>query len=197
MRAALGLPAAAPVVAQVARLVEYKGARQLVRAAALVRRQRPDVWFLLCGYAAGDDAYLRSLHDEAAALGVADRVRIAPWPGPIGDIWAAVDLHAHPSLLDSSPISRIDESMALGLPLVATTTGGIPELVEDGRTGLLVPPGDPGAVAAALLRLLGEPETAARLGTAARRRYEERHRPEQMTRALEGVIEGVLARRAR
>ncbi len=196
VRGALDLPPGATVVGQVARLVEYKGARQLLRAAALVRRRRPDVWFLLCGYDGDDDAYVRSLRDEAAALGVADRVRIAPWPGPIGDVWAAIDLHAHPSLLDSSPIA-IHESMAVGLPLVATTTGGIPELVEDGRTGLLVPPGDPDAVAAALLRLLGEPATAARLGAAARRRWEERHQPEQMTRALEGVIDDVLARRRR
>jgi glycosyltransferase involved in cell wall biosynthesis len=194
VRRELRIPPAAPVVAQVARLVPAKGQRELLAAAALVRRARPEVWFLVVGYDAGDGAYTARLHAEARALGVADRVRITPWPGPIADVWGAVDVHVHASLLDSSPIA-IHESMAIGLPLVATTAGGIPELVEHERTGLLVPPGDPAALAAALLRVLDEPATAARLADGARRRHRARPRPEQMARALEDVFAGVAAGR--
>ncbi len=194
VRRALGLPADARVVGQVARIVRYKGQLQLIRAAAEVSAREPDVHFLICGYAGGDPEYAAHLHSEAAALGIADRVRITPWPGPIADLWRAIDIHAHPSLLDSSPIA-IHESMALGLPAVVSSAGGIPELVAHEATGLVVPPDDPTALAEAILRLLREPRTAAALGAAARRRYLERHRPEQMTRALEELIAGIHARK--
>ena len=66
---------------------------------------------------------------------------MTPWPGDIAEVWQAVDIHAHPSLLDSSPIA-IHESMALGLPAVVSSAGGIPELVEHDVTGLVVPTDD-------------------------------------------------------
>jgi glycosyltransferase involved in cell wall biosynthesis len=186
MRRALAIPERARVIGQVARIVEYKGQLPLIRAAARVMRDAPDVWLLLCGYVHAPE-YAATLEREARALGVAGRVRILPWPGAIADVWRAVDLHAHPSLLDSSPIA-IHESMALGLPAVVSSAGGIPELVADEVTGLVVPPNDVAALARALARLLSEPQTCARLGEAARRRYLARHRPEQMTRAIEALI---------
>jgi glycosyltransferase involved in cell wall biosynthesis len=194
VRAALGLPGEARVVGQVARIVRYKGQLQLIRAAAEVSAHARDVYFLVCGYAGGDPEYAARLRSEAAALGIADRVRITPWPGPIADVWRAIDIHVHPSLLDSSPIA-IHESMALGLPAVVSSAGGIPELVAHEATGLVVPPDDTPALSAAILRLLQEPRTAAALGAAARRRYLERHRPEQMTRALEALIARLHARK--
>ena len=186
MRRALGIPESARVIGQIARIIEYKGQLPLIRAAARVMRESPDVWLLLCGYAYGGD-YAATLEREARELGIADRVRILPWPGMIADVWRAVDVHAHASLLDSSPIA-IHESMALGLPAVVSSAGGIPELVEHEVTGLVVPPNDVVALAGALRRLLSEPHTCARLGEAARRRYLARHRPEQMTRAIEALI---------
>ncbi|MDB4966603.1 MAG: hypothetical protein JWN44_2292 [Myxococcales bacterium] len=194
VRRRLGIPEAAPVVGQIARVIHYKGQLQLLRAAAEVHRRRPDVWFLICGYSASDPEFANSLEREVETLAIGHRVCMTPWPGPIGDIWQAVDIHAHPSLLDSSPIA-IHESMALGLPAVVSSAGGIPELVEHEVTGLVVPVNDTSALSGSIVRLLDEPATRARLGAAARSRYAERHRPEQMTSAIEALISDLHARK--
>lgn len=196
VRETLGLPTTPRirVVAQIGRLVPFKGHRVFLDAAARVARAVPDVHFLLCGYPGPNRAYVAELHTLARTLGVAERVRITGYPGPIGDVWNAVDLHVHASLFDSAPLA-IHESMALGLPAVVTAVGGVPELVSDGVTGLVVPPGDAAALTRGLLRLLGDPRLAQRLGAAARRRHRQWHRPEIMTRALEELMVMALERR--
>src|SRR5207247_1743863 len=119
--------------------------------------------------------------------GIGDRVIIAHYPGPIGDVWSVIDLHVHSSLYDSLPIA-VQEGMSLGKPAIVTSVGGIPDMVENERTGLVVPPGDSEALGAAILRLLRDQPTAERLGQAAAQRYEERYRPEVMTRAIEDLF---------
>ncbi|MDD5658005.1 MAG: glycosyltransferase, partial [Elusimicrobia bacterium] len=86
------------------------------------------------------------------------------------------------------------EGMAAGRPVVASRVGGLPDLVADGETGLLVPPGDAGALAAALGRLAGEPQFAARLGSAARRRCAERFSLERFGADTEGLYGELLGR---
>jgi glycosyltransferase involved in cell wall biosynthesis len=196
VRESLGLPTGPGirVVAQIGRLVPFKGHRVFLDAAARVARAVPDVYFLLCGYPGPNRGYVTELQTLARTLGVADRVRITSYPGPIGDIWNAVDLHVHASLFDSSPLA-IHESMSLGLPAVVTAVGGIPELVSDGVTGLMVPPGDAAALTGGILRLLGDPRLAQRLGAAAQRRHRRWNRPEIMTRALEDLMVTALERR--
>ena len=175
------------VVGQVSRLIPYKGQRVLLRAAREVLSQRPDTYFILTGYANEDPAYADTLRREALALGVAERVRIVSWPGSIGDIWEVIDVHAHASLHDSLPIA-ITEGMSLAKPAVVTNVGGVEEMVTHEETGLVVPTNDPGALAAGVLRLLRDPATCRRLGAAAQCRYQERYRPEVMSRALEDLF---------
>ena len=174
------------IIGQVARLIDYKGQHVLLRAAPKVLAQCPDAAFLLVGYTLNED-YQEELERLAQELGIGDRVRIVSYPGRIGDVWSAIDIHVHPSLFDSQPIAII-EGMSLGKPAVVTSAGGIPEMVEHGRTGLVVPPGDPMALANAILQLLESPQLAGRLGEAARQRYEERYRPETMISALENIF---------
>jgi len=174
------------VIGQVARQIHYKGQHVLLHAAPNILARYPDAAFLLVGYTLNED-YREDLKHLAGELGVADRVRLVSYPGPIGDVWQAIDIHAHPSLFDSLPIA-ITEGMSLGKPAVVTSTGGIPELVEHGRTGLVVPPDDPVALADALLQLLANEKLASQLGEAAKRRYEQRYRPEIMTSALEELF---------
>jgi glycosyltransferase involved in cell wall biosynthesis len=178
------------VIGQVSRLISYKGHRVLLDAARLVLAEEPRTAFLLCGYAK-PPSYRDELLRHAADLGIADRVRIAGYPGSIGDVWAALDLHAHASLLDSSPIA-IHESMAFGLPLVATRVGGIPDLVTDGETGLTVEPGDAGALANALLKLLRAPEEARAMGQRAQARYHQHYTVSVMTRAIEDLFTSLV-----
>src|SRR5439155_1820363 len=120
-------------------------------------------------------------------LGLADRIALAGYPGPIGDVWNVIDIHVHASLFDSLP-NAIIEGMSLGKPAVVTAVGGIPEIVTDGETGLVVPPGDVDGLEAALTHLVRSPMFAARLGEAARRRHQQRLRPEHLTSSMEHLF---------
>jgi glycosyltransferase involved in cell wall biosynthesis len=193
MRNLLGLPEdpKVQVIGQVSRLIPIKGHKVLLAAARLVLDQEPDAAFLIVGYDEAAGSYKRCLEQEAAALGIAHRVRIVSYPGHIGDVWKVIDIHGHASVVDSLP-SALIEGMSLGKPAVVTSVGGIPEVVQDDKTGLVVPPGDPNALSKALLRLLREPETAKRLGDEAKRRYEELYRPEIITRKLENFFEDLI-----
>src|SRR6185369_5541368 len=109
----------------------------------LVLAQRPDAFFLICGFPR-EPGYDDELRRTAASLGIAERVRITSYMGPVADVWAAIDLHVHASLFDSSPLAIL-EAMSLRKTSVVTSVGGIPELVAHEVTGLVVPPGDPAA----------------------------------------------------
>ena len=184
MRRKFGLPVnpEVRVIGQISRLLPLKGHRVLIDAARRVIEQEPNTAFLICGYL-NSSGYVDKLRRQAADLGIADRVRIVSYPGPVGDVWAAIDIHAHASLYDSAPIA-IHESMALGLPAVLTRVGGIPDMVQHGVTALVVPPDDPEAFATALLRLLRDPDFAHRLGAAARGRHESNYRAEIMENSI-------------
>jgi glycosyltransferase involved in cell wall biosynthesis len=193
-RSRLGLPPdGGKVIGMIAGLVPYKGQDLLVEAAPRVLREEPDSWFLFCGYAR-DAAYRRALEQRARELGIEARTRFVRYPGPIGDVWRAIDLHVHPSRFDSAPLT-ISEGMALGKPLVAAAVGGIPELVEDGVSGLLVPADDSGALASGIVRVLRDPVLLARLGAGARLRYQAHHRPQLMMAELDRVFCNLLAGR--
>ena len=180
------------VFGQVSRLVPYKGHRVLLDAARQVLEQEPSTAFLLCGYPQPPQ-YLADLQHHAARLGIANRVRIKGYPGPIGDVWSAIDIHVHASLHDSSPIA-IHESMALGLPAVVTDVGGVRELVQDGETALVVPPGDAQALAEALLRVMRDPALARSLGEQARLRFSDHFQAGIMTHALEDLFSTLVGR---
>ena len=189
MRQALGLPEdpRVRVVGQVATLLPTKGQDDLLEAARRVLAEESNVAFLLLGYPRGGSSYADDLRQQARRLGIEGSVRICGYPGNNGDAWKVIDIHAHPTRLDSLP-QAIMEAMSLGIPSVVTPTGGIPTMVDHERTGLVVPERDPAALAQALLRLLREPETASRLGRAAQARYRERYTTAVMTGALENLF---------
>ncbi len=188
IRRALGLPEdpSVQVIGQVATLTPSKGQMVLLDAAQTVLRRVPAAAVLLVGFPR-DQSFKQALIEHAEQLGIADRVRIVSYPGNIGDVWRAIDIHVHPTLLDSLP-QAIIEAMSLGLPSVVTPTGGIPTLVGHETTGLIVPAGDSGALAQALIRLLEEPSTVRRLGAAARDRYRNGYTAAIMTRSLENLF---------
>jgi glycosyltransferase involved in cell wall biosynthesis len=189
IRLALGLPddPNIRVIGQVSGLTPFKGQSVLLRAAKLVVEEEPHTYFLCVGYERGNNAYKLHLEQEVVDLGLSKHVRIGGYPGSIGDVWQAIDIHAHASLFDSLP-NAIIEGMSLAKPAVVTSVGGVPEIAAHQHTALVVPPGDSQALAQALLQLLREPETAQRLGEAARKRYEERYRPETMTGRLQDLF---------
>ncbi len=164
-RREFSVPNGAPLLGTVGHLADHKGQRDLVAAAPAVLARHPQARILVVG--AGE--LLEPLAAQARELGVADRVLFPGFRSDVPSLLAALDVFVFPSHLEGLGTSVLD-ALALGLPVVATTAGGIPEMIEDGVHGRLVPPRDPDALAAAILELLAQPERARALGQAGRAR---------------------------
>jgi glycosyltransferase involved in cell wall biosynthesis len=193
-RRELGVEPGAPLVTTVSVLRQGKGLEVLLDAAPAVLEAHPRARFLL----AGDGPLRESLEARARELGLGDRFLWAGFRRDVPALLAASDLFVLPSLADAYPTVLL-EAMAAGLPVVATRTCGIPEIVEDPATGRLVPPGDAAALAAAVCALLGAPgEREGRLealGRAARERARERFSTGVWVDRLEEVYRGALGGR--
>jgi glycosyltransferase involved in cell wall biosynthesis len=161
--AALGLPRDAVVIGVVAQLIERKGHRYLLRAMPAILRAVPDARVVCFGRGPLGAA----IADEARALGIGDRVVQAGFRTDLERLLGALDLVVHPATAEGLGVGLL-EAAAAGRPVVASAVGGIPEIVRDGETGLLVPPRDSDAIARAVLRVLGDDTLAQRLGEAAR-----------------------------
>ena len=166
LRSRLGLPEDAFLVGNIARLVPIKGLSDFVAAARKVvaGTDRP-VHFAIVGVGELEAALRR----EVADAGLGERVHFAGFWPDVAPVYADLDLTVLSSYNEGLPVAII-ESMAAGLPVVGTRVGGIPELVADGTTGALVPPGDVDALAEAILAMADAPEHARRMGQAGRER---------------------------
>jgi glycosyltransferase involved in cell wall biosynthesis len=165
VRAELGIPEDAPLIGCIANFKRAKDHATLLRATAGVRQAVPGVRLLLVGQGPLE-AETRRL---AAELDLTGAVVFAGFRTDARRLAAAFDVFTLSSTYEGLPIALV-EAMALGRPAVATSVGGTPEVVSDGVDGLLVPPGDPDALAKGLARLLQDPELRARIGAAARSR---------------------------
>jgi glycosyltransferase involved in cell wall biosynthesis len=171
------------LVLTLARLTEQKGHPTLLRAAA----ELPEAVFAF----AGDGPLRPELEREAARLGVEDRVRFLGHREDVPDLLAASDVFALPSLYEGSSLALL-EAMAAGRAVVSSSIGGTAELIEDGANGLLVPPGDVGALSSAIRRLLRDDGLRARLGAEGRDRVEASFAERATADAVEGVYSEVL-----
>ena len=183
------LPHHAPVVGNVAALVPHKGQRHLVEAAHLVVREIPDARFLILGE--GElrehlERLIREYHLEKHVLLPGFRV------DALGCI-KSFDLFVMSSVTEGLGTSLLD-AMACSRAIVATRAGGIPEIVEDGRTGVLVEPHDHHALAREIVRLLKDDELRRRIGEAGRARVAERFTVERMVAGTVAVYERVAGR---
>ncbi len=183
-------------VVAVGRFVEKKGFDDLLDAVALLRAAGDPVRLVLAGAGRCEAA----LHDRAVALGLQDAVEL---PGPLpqhevvdlvrsGAVFAAPCVEAADGDRDGLPTVLL-EAMALGTPVVSTPVTGVPEAVVDGRTGLLVPQRDPGALAAALRRVLDDDDLARELSKGARALVEQRFDVRDQAAAL-GALTREVAR---
>lgn len=187
MRRQIGIPEDATVIGMIAAFVEFKGHADLLDAAIRVCRQAPNVVFLCQGASRGETAYEEHLRRRIDEAGLANRFLLRMVSGEIGDVWQLFDIFAHPTRFDSLPLV-VMEAMALSKPSVVTNIGGIPDVVEDEVTGLVVPSRESDRMAEALLRLIQNPAEARQLGEAARARYEISLSPEQMARNIERIF---------
>jgi len=170
----LGLSPGAPLIAVLCRLSPIKGLEYFLEAATTLAAGVPEARFLIVGEADAHDAeYKRRLEAYADRLGLGRRVVFTGLRLDVPAVLDEVAVSVLPSL--SEGLSNVLlESMAAGVPVVATRVGGNPEAVEDGVTGLLVPPRDAAGLADAIARVLEDRELAARLGRAGRARVVER-----------------------
>jgi glycosyltransferase involved in cell wall biosynthesis len=191
----LGLPPGAPLIAVLCRLSPIKGLEYFLEAAATLAAGVPEARFLIVGEADPQDAeYRRRLEAYADRLGLGRRVVFTGLRLDVPEVLDAVAVSVLPSL--SEGLSNVLlESMAAGVPVVATRVGGNPEAVEEGVTGLLVPPRDAAALASAIARVLEDRELATRLGRAGRARVVERFSIRDAIRHTEQLYLTLLRRR--
>jgi len=188
-RALLGRPRP-PIVGCVGALTRHKGQAVLLRAVARIRAGHVGPTVVLVG----DGPERPSLETEAAALGQG-RVVFTGERADARSLLPAFDVAVVPSIEREGFGLAALEAMDAGLPVVASRVGGLPEVVQDERTGLLVPPGDDAALAAAIERLLTRPHERDAFGALGRGRVESLFRAAPMTRRVEGLYEEILRER--
>ncbi|HSN53185.1 MAG TPA: glycosyltransferase [Candidatus Sulfomarinibacteraceae bacterium] len=185
-RTRLGLPAAAPVVLQVGNFKPQKAPLDFVRAAAAIARQVPEAHFVMVG-----DGPLRDAAEALAAeLGIADRLHFPGWWDDVPGLLAATAVSVLSSRHEGLPCAVV-ESLAAGVPVVATAVDGTPEVVRPGVNGELVPPGDVGALAAAVAGLLTDEPRRLRAAEVAADGLDE-YDIDRMVRALEELYRWLL-----
>jgi glycosyltransferase involved in cell wall biosynthesis len=185
----LGLPPDAIVLLNVARLSPQKGLIHALRALPKIIEDYPQVHLASVG-ATTDPAWHEQLKNEANRSGVADHFHILGTRRDVTDFLRACDVFVFPSLYEGLGIALI-EAMAAGCACVATTAGPIPEFVESGRNGILVPPADAEAMAAAVCELLADPERRKQLSDNARQTALARFQPQSAADRLTQIYEKV------
>jgi glycosyltransferase involved in cell wall biosynthesis len=173
-----GLAGDTPTVGMVARIqssrlrafreIGIKGHEVFLDAAPLILDRMPAAQLFVVGDSIiGDTAYRRGLEARATALGVADRVHFIGWRSDLAPVLAGLDVAVNPSLQESACGTMV-EALLMRKGVVASNVGGLPDTIQHGKTGLLVPPADPAALAAAVTELLTDPARRLEMGTLGR-----------------------------
>jgi glycosyltransferase involved in cell wall biosynthesis len=186
LREELGVPQGATLVGMVGRITHWKGQEILAEAAGLVAQNHPDVHFVAVGsYFADESHYLHKLQSLIGSLGLKGRFHLADYRSNVTDVYRALDIFVLPSR-KPEPFGRVTvEAMTQGRAVIATNHGGTCELIQEGVTGMLVPPSDPKSLVKAIELLLADQALRERIGQAAAKyahenfalpRYQERMR---------------------
>ena len=176
-----------PVLVTIARLTEQKGHRYLLQALPSLI----ETWPQLCCLFVGEGELHDALHRMAIDLGVERVCRFVGVREDIADILAAADLFVLPSLSEGFPFVLL-EALAMGCPVVASRVNGVPELIEDHKTGLLVPPRNPLALAKAIRDVLSDPTAASRMGVKGRALVQERFTVDRMVANTTAIFDAAM-----
>jgi succinoglycan biosynthesis protein ExoA len=189
LRWTLNLPANVPLFGAVGRLSIEKGHRFLLEAMKSVIARSPRAHLVLLG----EGRERKNLESLAEALGIRTHVTFADFQRNVAPWIRACDIIVNPSLTEGIP-NVVLESMVLGTPVVATAVGGVPDLIQDGRSGRLVRGGDSSALAATMVQMLEDPQTVAELATHAYERVAQDYSPQRQKQLLVEMYEEVLCR---
>lgn len=204
LRQELGLSSETPIVGVVSHLRPLKGIEYFLTAAVSVAARFPDARFVLIGdhlqrqngVVAREGSYRERLQSYTRELGLEGRVIFAGYRDDVPELLADITVSVLPSLSEGLSNTLL-ESMAAGVPVVATAVGGTPEAIEDGVHGLLVPPGDPEALARGIVRMLDDRRLLRRLGRAARERVAKRFSVDRMVSDTDALYERTLGAKKR
>lgn len=190
LRNSLGLEPGAPVIGIVGKIYPGKGQMEAVLAADILRRARPNLRLLVVG-AVGDARYEERIYETVGRLGLERNVLSLGYRSDLDAILALLDVLVVASSVDS--LGRVAlEAMAAGTPVVAAAAGGLPEVVRDGETGILVASPAPGLLAAGIARLLDDPALTARIRAGGRKFVAANYSMEDQVRKIERVLEECL-----
>jgi len=177
----------------IGRISPWKGQHIFLQAAVQVHRRFPKARFVIIGAALfGEDGYERRVRQLCTQLGLEEIVEFAGFRPDVQRAIAELDLVVHASTTGEPFGQVIIEGMAAGKPVVATNGGGVPEIVLDGQTGILVPMGDAPALAEAICRVLADPEQAKAMGNRARQRVMDHFTVEETARRVQAVYEEIF-----
>jgi glycosyltransferase involved in cell wall biosynthesis len=188
LRRELGIGETDAVVGYAGRFVPIKDLPTLVEAFAILSARHPNAWLIM----AGDGPLRPAIERLIDRLELRSRVRLLGWSSDLVALYATMDVCALSSLNEGTPVAVI-EAMAAGRAVVATNVGGVPDVVENGRTGVLVPARDASALASALDALLTDPAARLRMGEAAKAMVASRFTVDRLVDDVHRLYERALA----
>jgi glycosyltransferase involved in cell wall biosynthesis len=188
LRREAGIPADAPLVGMVGRLVPIKDVPTFLRAARIVGETKPEARFALVG----DGEERPALESLCRELGLDGKVAFFGWRRDLAAVYGDLDVVVNASRNEGTPVALI-EALAASRPVVATRVGGTPDLLGDGERGRLVPPGEPDALARAVLETFGESEAARRRAQAGREHVLARHSSDRLVRDVDALYRELRA----
>jgi glycosyltransferase involved in cell wall biosynthesis len=189
IRSELGIPSGQLLVGIISYLRDYKGHRYFVEAAAKVLKQHQGVSFLIVGEGPEE----QNIRAQIERLGLASDVRMLGFRDDLLDVFRSLDLFVIPTVEGDTIPQVLMQALAIGLPVVSTTTGSIPDVIGDGESGFLVPPRDVDALSDRIGRLVANPELRAAMGRHGRQRVERSYSIDRMVDELERVYRQVIA----
>lgn len=193
IRKEFNIPDEAPLIATVGRFHPWKGQRYFIEAAKIVSEKFPESRFLIVGDAAfnGHAKYKQELLELIGALNLEEKIILSGSRQDIPEIMSDMDLFVLPSLREPFGIVLL-EAQACGKPVIATSVGGIPEVMKDGDTGILVEPGDSEELARAILSLLSNREKMRTMGSAGRKMIMDLYSKSSMVKKTEDLYSAML-----
>jgi len=190
LRRELGLPEEQKLVGLISYLRTYKGHEYFIEAAARILPRHPDVTFLIVGEGP-EEPTIRARIESSSLTG---RVRMLGFRADLLNVFRSLDIFVIPSVEGDTIPQVLMQALALGLPVVSTTVGSIPDVVKDGETGFVVPPRDSNALARRIELLLGDERLRRMLGLNGRKLVEGSYSLDAMLSKLEAVYQDVIKR---
>ena len=189
IRIELGIPSGHLLVGIISYLRDYKGHRYFVEAAATVLKEHQGVSFLIVGEGPEE----QNIRSQIERLGLGTDIRMLGFRDDLLEVFRSLDLFVIPTVEGDTIPQALMQALAIGLPVVSTTTGSIPDVVTDGESGFLVAPRDVDALAGRIGQLLADPALRASMGRLGRQHVEKSYSIDRMVDELERVYRQVIA----